>query len=183
MAQLRPAPSAAAGGSPGPALHLLWVQAHARRLLRSESGHRPAEVEERGKLLRLRGGVSDRRVLAKPDCFSLAFLERVQSEWFPLARLSIACRRTRRGDALEGLQPLDEVACRNEVVAMAKKRACNSQWRSNGWPRSIAVGPGRFSGRSADWIPRCVSTILTVVRHGELLPAAALYRGGHRTSA
>ena len=50
-----------------------------------------------------------------------------------------------------------------------------SQWRSNGWPRSIAVGPGRFSGRSADWIPRCVSTILTVVRHGELLPAAALY--------
>ena len=75
MAQLRAAPSAATGGSPRPALHLLWVQANARRLLRSESGHRPAEVEERGKLLRLRGGVNDRQVLAGPEsqAFSLAF--------------------------------------------------------------------------------------------------------------
>lgn len=75
-------------------------------------------------MLRVRGGVNDRQVLAGPEslAFSLAFLERFQSEKFRVDYPPLA-DETRRDDALEGLQPLDEVACRNEVGEMAKKRA------------------------------------------------------------
>ena len=43
---------------------------------------------------------------------------------------------------------------------------CSRQARSKGWPRNLAVGPDRFFGRPANWMPLSAITISALVGRG-----------------